>query len=467
MCKEKHLNRRQFIAKSTTIAAVTIVPRHVLGGPGHISPSNQLNIAVIGTGGQGITNIKKFLTHSDVKITAICDVARFWDNIDLYYRHNGGRGPAMKAIEEHYQANSKGYHGCKVYIDFRLMLEKSDKDIDAVVVATPNHTHAVTSMAAIQAGKGVYCEKPLTYSVYEARRIAEAAREAKVATQLGNQGHSTDDIRRVVEWVRDGAVGEIKQVYAWAGENRIPKFTQRPKETPPVPEGLNWDLWLGPAKERPYHPAYAPLVWHYWWDFGGGKLGNFGCHTLDTAVWALNLENPTLIESSSTQLSKETTPIASTCHYKFPARGTQPPIDLYWYDGGIRPPRPDCLELNRNLPRNGGSLLVGDKGAILSGTWSGSPRIIPEKKMREYKPPQKTIPRSLGHRRDWINACKGGPPASSNFDYGTRLTEIVLLGVVSLRTATTLHWDGPNMKATNAPQIEPFIHGHFRKGWEI
>jgi len=341
------------------------------------------------------------------------------------------------------------------------------KDIDAVVVATPNHVHAVASMAAIRAGKGVYCEKPLTYSVYEARRIAEAARQAKVATQLGNQGHSTDDIRRAVEWVRDGAIGKISKVYAWASENRIPMFTERPKETPPVPEGLNWDLWLGPAKERPYHPAYTPLIWHYWWDFGGGKLGNFGCHTLDTAVWALNLEHPTLIESSSTQLSKETTPIASMCHYKFPARGTQPPVDLYWYDGGIRPPRPDCLELRRNLPRNGGSLLVGDQGAILSGTWSGSPRIIPEKKMRDYKLPRATIPRSLGHRRDWINACKGGPPTSSNFEYGARLTEIVLLGVVSLRTGTTLHWDGSNMKATNAPQVEPVIHGHFRKGWEI
>jgi predicted dehydrogenase len=468
MRKEKSLNRRQFITKSTTLAAVTIIPRHVLGGPGYISPSNQLNIAVIGTGGQGITNIKEFLKHSDVKITAICDVAHFWDNSDLYYKHNGGRKPAIKAIEDHYrQTGSKEYRGCNVYVDFRLMLEKSEKDIDAVVVATPNHTHAVASMAAIQAGKGVYCEKPLTYSVYEARRIAQAARQAKVATQLGNQGHSSDDIRRAVEWVRDGAIGEITQVYAWAGENLIPKLTERPKETPPVPEGLNWDLWLGPAKERPYHSAYAPLVWHYWWDFGGGKLGNFGCHTLDTAVWALNLEHPTLVESSSTQLSKETTPIASTCHYKFPARGTQPPADLFWYDGGIRPPRPDCLELKRSLPRNGGSLLVGDKGAILSGTWSGSPRIIPEKKMRDYKLPQASIPRSLGHRRDWINACKGGPPASSNFDYGARLTEIVLLGVVSLRTATTLYWDGPNMKATNAPQLEPFIHGHFRKGWEI
>jgi len=468
MLKEKYLSRRQLIAQSTTFAAISIVPSHVLGGAGRIPPSDRLNVAVIGTGGQGITNIKTLLTHSDVRVTAICDVAQFWDNSDLYYRHNGGRGPAIKAIEEHFsRTKTEGHNSCKVYVDFRRMLDKSDTDIDAVVVATPNHVHAVASMAAIQAGKGVYCEKPLTYSVYEARRIAEAARQAKVATQLGNQGHSSDDIRRAVEWVRDGAIGRIREVHAWAGENRIPEYTERPTETPPVPEGLHWDLWLGPARERPYHPAYAPLVWHYWWDFGGGRLGNFGCHTLDTAVWALDLEHPTLVESSSTQLSKETTPLASTCHYKFPKRGAQPSVDLFWYDGGIRPPRPDCLEPGRELPRNGGSLLVGNDGAILSGVWSASPRIIPEKKMRDYEQPKPTIARSAGHHRDWIEACKGGPPASSNFEYGARLTEIVLLGVASLRTGTTLNWDGPNMKATNAPQLDPVIHGHFRKGWEI
>ncbi|MHC4521137.1 MAG: Gfo/Idh/MocA family protein, partial [Planctomycetota bacterium] len=321
--------------------------------------------------------------------------------------------------------------------------------------------------AAIRAGKGVYCEKPLTYSVYEARKLAQAAREAKVATQMGNQGHSSDDIRRAVEWVRDVAIGKIRKVYAWAGENRIPQYTERPKETPPVPEGLHWDLWLGPAESRPFHPAYAPLLWHYWWDFGNARLGNFGCHTLDTAVWALNLEHPTLVEASSTQLNKETTPLASACHWKFPARGALPPVDLYWYDGGIRPPRPDCLELERSLPRNGGSLLVGEHGAILSGIWSGSPRIIPEKKMREYTLPPATILRSRGHHRDWIDACKGGPPASSNFDNAARLTEIVLLGVVAIRTATTLHWDAANMKTTNAPEVDPILHGFHRKGWEI
>ncbi len=468
MQTDRNVSRRRFLAGSIATAVAGVVPRHVLGGAGHVPPSEQLNVAVVGTGGQGITNIKNLLTHKDVKISAICDPALFWDNSDLYYRHHGGRGPAREAIEEHYRQNpSEGSHDCKVYVDFRTMLERSGEDIDAVLVATPNHVHAVATMAAIHAGKGVYCEKPLTYSVYEARKVAQAAREAKVATQLGNQGHSSDDIRRAVEWVRDGAIGEIREVHVWAGENRMPAFTERPQETPPVPEGLHWDLWIGPAPVRPYHPVYAPLMWHYWWDFGNGKLGNFGCHTLDTAVWALDLEHPTLVEASSTPLRKETTPVASTCHYKFPARGARPPVDLYWYDGGIRPPRPDGLEPQRELPRDGGSLMIGERGAILSGIWSGSPRIIPETKMRGYTLPAQTIPRSKGHHRDWIDACKGGPPASANFDYGARLTEIVLLGVVALRTGKTLHWDGPGMKATNDPEIEPIIRGHHRRGWEV
>jgi len=468
MHKQQASSRRQLLSTSAAFAAASVVPRHVLGGPGHTPPSDLLNVAVIGTGGQGITDIKNLLKHADVKIPAICDVAEFWDNSNVYHRHNGGRGPAMEAINEHFRkAGSDTAHDCAVYIDYRVMLEKADKDIDAVLVATPNHVHAVACMAAIRAGKGVYCEKPLTHSVYEARRVARAAREANVATQLGNQGHSSNDIRRAVEWVRDGAIGPVRQVHAWRGGASRMTLTERPTETPPLPDGLNWDLWLGPAKERPYHPAYTPLLFHYWWDFGSGSLGNFGCHTLDTAVWALDLEHPTLVEASSTELNDETAPAALMVHYKLPARGERPPVDLFWYDGGLMPPRPDCLELERDLPRGGGSLMVGDEGAILSGVWSASPRIIPEKRMQQYEQPAPTIPRSQGHHRDWINACKGGPPASSNFDNGARLTEIALLGIVALRTGTTIHWDGPNMTATNALRAEPFIHGHFRKGWAI
>lgn len=460
--------RRQFLRAAPVLAVAAIVPRWVLGGPGYVPPSQRLNVAIIGTGGQGITNLKELLRHPDVNVSAICDVAEFWDNSHLYYRHNGGRGPARGVIaEDARQDPDRGRRECPVYIDYRVMLERANPDIDAVLVAAPNHIHAVASMAAIQAGKGVYCEKPLTHSVYEARQLARAAREARVATQMGNQGHSTDDIRRAVEWVRDGAIGPVRAVHAWnGGPNRVMPVN-RPLEAVPLPDGLAWDLWLGPAKSRPFHPAYAPLTFHYWWDFGSGTLGNYGCHTLDTAVWALDLEHPTLVEASSTALSEETTPLAMTCHYVFPARGNRPSVDLFWYDGGLRPPRPACLDPDDELPAAGGSLMVGDNGAILSGVWSGTPRLIPEAKMRDYRQPPPTIPRSKGHHRDWIDACKGGPVPSAGFDYAARLTEIVLLGVVALRTGKTLHWNGPEMRATNAPEAEPLIHGHFRRGWEV
>jgi predicted dehydrogenase len=464
----QRLSRRHFLRTGTTIAALSVVPRWILGAPGQPPPSERLNVAIIGTGGQGITNLKELLRHPDVNVSAICDVAEFWDNSHLYYRHHGGRGPAKQAIAEHQRLNpERGQPDCSVHVDYRVMLERAHKDIDAVLVATPNHLHAVVSLAAIRAGKGVYCEKPLTHSIYEARLLARAAREAGVATQMGNQGHSTEDIRRAVEWIRGGAIGKVREVHAWRGGPNRPLPAERPPETPPVPDGLSWDLWLGPAKARPYHPAYAPLAFHYWWDFGSGTLGNFGCHTLDTAVWALDLKDPVLVEASSTLLSEETTPLAATYHYVFPARGDQPPVELFWYDGGLRPPRPACLEPDDELPAEGGSLIVGDAGAVLSGVWSGSPRIIPDARMRQYPPPSPTLPRSRGHHRDWIDACKGGPPASANFDYASRLTEIVLLGVVALRTGKSLHWSGPEMKATNAPEAEPFIRGHFRKGWEI
>jgi predicted dehydrogenase len=462
------LNRRRFLTSTTSVTLATLVPRYVLGGAASPPPSERLNVAIIGTGGQGITNLKELLRHPDVNVTAMCDVAEFWDNTHLYYRHHGGRGPARQALAEHLLQNPEpGRHEASIHLDFRLMLERAHRDIDAVLIAAPNHIHAVAAMAAMRSGKGVFCEKPLTHSIYEAREIARAARETGVATQMGNQGHSTPDIRRAVEWIRDGAIGPVRAVHAWLGAPNKPMPAERPTETPPLPEGLHWDLWLGPAKERPFHPAYAPQAFHYWWDFGSGTLGNFGCHTLDTAVWALDLEYPTFVEASSTPLSTETTPAAATYRYHFPARLHQPPLDLFWYDGGLRPPRPDWFEPDRELPLGGGSLIIGDEGAVLSEVWSGSPRIISRNRSRHYQPPAPSIPRSKGHHRDWIDACKGGPPPSANFEYGARLTEIVLLGGVALRTGQTLYWDGPNMRAPGSPEAEPLIHGHFRKGWDL
>lgn len=461
-------NRRRFLATTAAVTAVTFLPRHVLGGAATRSPGERLNVAIIGTGGQGITNLQELLKQPDVNITAICDVAEFWDNTHLYYRHHGGRGPAQQALTEHQQENNvPGRHPPAVYVDYRVMLERAHRDIDAVVIAAPNHIHAVAAMAAMRAGKSVYCEKPLTRTIFEARELARVARETGVATQMGNQGHSSDDIRRAVEWIRDDAIGQVREVHAWLGTPNKPMPEDRPTEIPPEPDGLDWDLWLGPAPARPFHPAYAPQAFHYWWDFGSGTLGNFGCHAMDTAVWALDLEHPLWVEASSTSLSKETTPAAAMYRYRFPANNNHPPIDLFWYDGGLQPPRPDCLEPDRELPRGGGSLIVGENGAILSGIWSGAPRIIPQQRMRDYQPPPPTIPRSHGHHRDWIDACKGGPPASASFEYGARLTEIVLLGGVALRTGGFLHWDGPHMTAPNSPEAEPYLRGHFREGWAL
>ena len=469
--KITRISRRNFIGGAAAAAAFAVVPRYVLGRSGYTAPSEKLNIAIIGTGGQGTQNIKGLLGHSDIQVMAICDVNEESDYSRFYYGGTAGRKPAAELIEKHYASNkaSAQYKGCVQYIDFRRMLEK-EKAIDAVLVATPDHIHAIATMAAIRHGKHVYCEKPLTHSIYEARRIAQAAREAKVATQMGNQGHSGEGIRLTVEWIRDGAIGDIREVHSWSGAGRdwVGDRTSRPVETPPVPAGLDWDLWLGPVKHRPYHPTYAPYSWRGWWDFGTGAIGDMACHNMDPAFWALDLGYPVSVEGHAESISPETTPPTSTIEYEFPARGKMPPVKVTWYGGGLMPPRPEELEPSRELTGNGnGILFVGDKGKIMCPGWGGNPRIIPEEKMKAYKLPAQTIPRVAGHHRDWIDACKGGKPASSNFNYAGPMTEVVLLGNVALRTGKKLAWDGANMKATNALEADEYIHPEYLNGWTL
>jgi predicted dehydrogenase len=443
------ISRRDFIGAAATAAAFTIVPRHVLGGPRNIPPSEKLNIAGIGVGGQGAGDIGNV---SSENIVALCDVD---------WRHAGG--------------TFNRYPDARKYRDFRKMLDKEDKNIDAVVVATPDHIHAPASMAAMKRGKHVYCEKPLTHSVYEARKLAEAAREYKVATQMGNQGQAQVQPRLLCEYIWDGAIGPVREVHVWTdrplnGLNSVywPQGVERPKETPPVPDTLDWDLWLGPAPERPYHPAYVPFKWRGWWDFGTGALGDIGCHALSPVFKALKLGHPTSVEAVSTLVNNETYPVASAVHYQFPARGDMPPVKLTWYDGGMRPPRPDELENDRRMGTNG-ALFIGDKGKMLGG------RLIPEARMQEYKKPPEVLPRSPGHHKEWIEACKGGEPAGSNFpDHAGPLAEAVLLGNVALRpemkekmNRTKLLWDGPNLKITNVPEANKFLHREYRQGWSL
>ena len=445
----KNLSRRDFIGAAGAVAAFTIVPRHVLGGPGNSPPSEKLNIAGIGVAGQGAGDLGAVGSEN---IVALCDVD--WG---------------------HAAGTFKRYPNAKKYKDFREMLDREDKSIDAVIVATPDHVHAVASMAAIKRGKHVYCEKPLTHSVYEARMIADAAREHKVATQMGNQGQADEETRLLREYIWDGAIGPVREVHVWTdrplnGLNKVywPQGVDRPADAPPVPDTLDWDLWLGPAPQRPYNPAYLPFVWRGWWDFGTGALGDIGCHALDPVFRALKLGHPTSVEAISTLVNNETYPVASVVHYQFPARGEQPAVKLTWYDGGMRPLRPDELEDDRQMGTNG-ALFIGDKGKMLNG------RLIPESKMSEYKKPDQTIPRSPGHHIEWIEACKGGKPAGSNFpDHAGLLAQAVLLGNVALRpelrermNRTKLMWDGENMKITNVPDANQFLQREYRKGWTL
>ena len=439
------LSRRDFISgAAAAFTGITIVPRHVLGGNGHTAPSEKLNIAGIGIGGMGKNNLENV---SSENIVALCDV-------DEEY--------AGKIFEKYPQA--------KKYTDYRKMLEKQ-KDIDAVIIATPDHTHAVISMAAMQLGKHVYCQKPLTHSVFEARRLTEAARRYKVTTQMGNQGHSGEGVRLICEWIADGAIGPVRQVLCWTDRPIWPQGIDRPTDTPPVPSTLDWDLWLGPAALRPYHPAYTPFKWRGWWDFGTGAIGDMACHILDPSFWALKLGNYKrfTIEASSTKVNNESAPVASVIHYDFPAQNDMPAVNLHWYDGGLKPQRPEELEPGRKMGGGDcGTIFVGDKGKIMCGTYGENPRIIPETKMKAYKLPPKTLPRVEGtHEQDWVRACKEDRQACSNFGYSGPFTEMALLGNVAIRAGQKLEWDVEQMQVTNVPEANQYVRREYRQGWTL
>jgi predicted dehydrogenase len=444
------LSRRRFLGATAAAATAAILPRHVLGGQNRTLPSEKLNIAGVGIGGQGASDLQQFGSEN---IVALCDVD--W-------------GYAAKTFAKYPQA--------KKYKDFREMLEK-EKSIDAVVIATPDHNHAVVAMMAIKMGKHVYCEKPLTRTIHEARALARAAREHKVATQMGNQGMAFEGNRLINEWLWDGAIGPVREVHVWSDRpthsGKLPLWwaqgIERPQDEPPVPASLDWDLWLGPAPWRPYNPAYAPFRWRGWWDFGSGGLGDMGIHNLAPVFSALKLGAPACVDASSTAVYEETIPLASCVHYHFPARGDMPPVTLHWYDGGLVPARPDELEAGEELNREDGILFVGDKGKMLVEGWGGNkPRLIPRKRQDEYRLPPKTLPRSIGHYQEWVAACKTGSPTRSSFDFAGPLTEAVLLGSVCVRmNGRRLLWDSEHLKVTNLPEANQYIHYEYRKGWML
>ena len=401
--------------------------------------NEKLNIAIIGCGGKGRGNLNSV---SSQNIVALCDT---------------NDKETAKSAEE--------FPGAKVYADFRRMLDEMDRQIDAVVVSTPDHTHAVAAVRAMKMGKHVYCEKPLTYSIYEARVMRETARKYRVATQMGNQGTANHGLREAVEVVRSGALGDVYEAHVWTDRPIWPQGIERPTETPPTPDNLHWDLWLGPAPERPYHSAYQPFRWRGWIDFGTGALGDMGCHNVNMAFMGLDMRNPLSVEAEVHGLTKESYPTSSIVSYLFGERGGMRSLRFKWYDGGLKPSAEKAL--GRDLPDNG-FIIIGDKGRLFSGdAYGGSYILLPQEKFADFKKPEPTLPRSPGHHTEWIEACKGGKPAMSNFEYAVPLTETILLGNLAILTGEPIYWDAENMRAINCPKADRLINRPYRKGWSL
>jgi predicted dehydrogenase len=414
------ISRRDFMNGALAAAAVTIIPRHVLGGRTYAAANDKLNIAFIGIGGRGKANLNGVRGEN---IIALCDVDK----------KQGG-----KAFES--------YPSAKHYTDFRRMLDEMDNQIDAVVVSTPDHTHAVACMEAIRRGKHLYCEKPLAHSIYEIRELMKAAHKHKVITQLGNQGHSFDHIRLFCEWIWDGAIGNVHTIHA--------------------------DLWLGPAQYRQYNPMYLPGRWRGWMPFGSGTIGDWVCHVVDPVFWALDLGAPKTIQTEAKDYDPkkhaDTFPAGSIITFKFPANDKRGPVKLVWHDGVELLPRPRELEEGRKLPRTG-AIVIGDKGKIMYGSHgAGGVRLIPETKMKAYQRPEQTIPRVKGHHQDWLEAVKNNRPAGSNFDYGGPLTELARLGIIATQMlGQKLKWDSENMRFSNCDEANQYIKPPYRQGWTL
>jgi predicted dehydrogenase len=417
------------------------------------SANEKLHVGVIGIAGQGAYDLNEVYNSGGAEIVALCDVIEGPNGAGLE------SNPRLRGRGEEVAKTRERFPQAKFYTDFRKLLEQ--KGLDAAVIATPDHTHAVATMAALHSGLHVYCEKPLTHTVSEARLVAETAAKQKRVTQMGTQIHAGGNYRRVVELIQSGAIGPIKEVHVWC--QKTYPGGDRPKDKPPVPAGFHWDLWLGPAPDRPYHPVYLPFDWRGWWDFGGGTLADMACHYTDLPFWALKLRHPTSVhaEGSPTPARAEGAAQWLIVHYEFPARGDLPPVKLTWYDGGKRPK----YFQEEKLPSWGdGVLFVGEKGMLLADY--GNHKLLPEKDFTGFKPPKPFIKDSIGHHKEWVEACKTGGPTTCNFDYAGALTETVLLGNVSYRIGKGFSWDAKSLQASE-PEAERFIQHQYRKGWTL
>jgi len=442
----RNMNRRGFLKHSAavgSVAAAAALGVRRAGGESR-SANEKLNIAFIGSGGQAGFSLQGLAGQN---IVALCDVD---DRC------------AAKAFKAHPKARK--------FRDFRRMLDGMDKQIDAVVVCTPDHMHAPASIRAMRMGKHVYCEKPLCWSIAEARLMARTARKHKVATQMGTQGMAMARARAGVEVVRSGAIGPVREMHVWTDRAKgwWPQGVARPKGKPAVPNGLAWDLWLGVAPQRPYHPAYLPFKWRGWKDFGTGAIGDMGIHNAAMVWLGLKLGLPTAVEPVKTSgLTDETFPLWSTLRFEFPARGKQPPVTMHWYDGGKKPSAK--LIGGRHKVVGNGAILVGAKGTLYSSGWTGAAwNLLPREKFPNYKPPAPSLPRTTGHHAEWLAACKGGRATLCNFiDFAAPLSEVMLLGCLAQRVGKRIEWDPAAMKATNCPEAAALVTRQYRKGWEL
>lgn len=436
------MQRRNFLKAAAAIAAPWIAPRCVLG-MGETPPSAKLNIAGVGIGGQGGGVLRDMASEN---ITALCDVD---------WKFAAGTFGAFPKAER--------------FRDYRVMLDKA-KGIDAVVVATPDHMHAPIGLAAMRAGKHVYVEKPMAHTIEEARLMTRVARETGVVTQMGNNGHAGEGLRLTREWLQAGAIGPVREIHCWS--DRPGTFWKqdlpRPTEQPPVPEELDWNLWLGAAPVRPYHPVYHPRAWRGWFDFGTGALGDMAIHNMDPAFYALDLDPPVAVRAETSPLRPESFPAWEIITYEFAAKGDRPAVKLLWYDGGKMPPRPADFDEGIKLDDNG-IYFVGEKGTMQCGGWSGMPRLFPRKLREQFVKPAKTIARSPGHRIEWIQACKARKPddAKAGFAYSGIFTEALLVGNLAVRLQKPVAWDAAAMRSPSAPEADALIRKKYRPGFGI
>lgn len=431
---DRPISRRNLLRGSAGALAGLSFGAWTRRAPGAVRwPSEKLRIAVVGVANRAAANVDGVKGED---IVAVCD-------IDSNY--------LARAAEQFPKAAK--------FADFRKLLDEQ-RNLDAVVVSTADHTHAPASVSAMRRGLHVYCEKPLSHSVHEARVAAQVAKEQGVATQMGTQIHAGENYRRVVELIRSGAIGPVREAHVWCGKTW--SGGERPTDKPEIPAHLSWDTWLGPAPERPYHSTYLPANWRRWWDFGSGTLGDMGCHYMDLPFWALDLKHPTKVSAEGPPVHPETTPTWLKVKYEFPARGEAPPVLFTWTDGSARP---DVLS-KPGIPQWGdGVLFIGDTGMLLANY--DQRILLPEEQFQGFKPPEPTIPNSIGHYAEWIQACKTGSPTTCNFEYSGALTETVHLGNVAYRAGQAIEWDGANLKVTNCPDAQRFVQREYRKGWSL